>query len=113
MRERKIVIDSNGCWLFRDALTSNGYGAMGKRRAHRVMYEEVYGPIPTGLSVLHKCNVRNCVNPEHLYAGTHSENMKDRVKAGRNQGMLGMKHTEETKNKMRGPRGWNKYRKER
>ena len=47
--------------------------------AHRVAYELAKGPIPDGLHVLHKCHTPECVNPDHLYAGTNLENVDDRL----------------------------------
>ena len=66
-----------GCWIWLGA-KSHGYGAArhnGKNcSAHRVMYEELVGPIPNGLEINHLCRVKNCVNPEHLEPVTHREN---------------------------------------
>jgi hypothetical protein len=55
-------------------------------RAHRQAYKEAYGEIPVGLYICHKCNNPGCINPEHLYAGTPTQNMDDRRRAGRDHG---------------------------
>lgn len=69
-----------GCWLW---LASNvrGYGVFGLNRktplAHRVSWEMHNGPIPVGRLVLHRCDTPSCVNPDHLWLGTHADNMRD------------------------------------
>lgn len=90
----------SGCWLWMGYLTGRGYGHLGRRRhgkkldykAHRYSFEMHNGPIPDGLCVLHKCDVRNCVNPEHLFLGTQADNMKDRDLKGRGRAPRGEKH---------------------
>ena len=79
--EEKYVPEPNsGCWLWIGNLESKGYGKfyIGGRpkKAHRISYELAKGPIPAGLEPDHKCRVRCCVNPDHLEAVTHRENMK-------------------------------------
>lgn len=81
-------VDKSGdCWKWTAGLFSNGYGAFkldGKlRKAHRVSYEMHHGPIPEGLLVLHKCDNPKCVNPDHLFLGTHKTNAEDRQNKGR------------------------------
>lgn len=86
------------CVEARDALKiscygSNGYGLIQKqvngvrttKLAHRVMWEKRWGRIPKGLQVLHDCDNPWCVNTDHLFLGTRSDNMKDMVRKGRNR----------------------------
>jgi hypothetical protein len=80
-----IKKNSSGCWIWTGNLCK-GYGsffANGKTcRAHRWIYELVNGPIPEGLEIHHRCNVKACVNPSHLEAVTHLENAKQAAKWG-------------------------------
>lgn len=78
-----VIKTNDGCWEWQGAVGSkNGYGVItiGKGKTtsvHRLAHELVNGEIPDGLSVLHRCNNRICINPEHLYVGTHNDNMRD------------------------------------
>lgn len=79
----KVQKSADSCWLWQASLDSKGYGQFGfvedgKRinlRAHRVAYELVRGAIPPGLSLHHNCEVKSCVNPDHLLICTHQQNM--------------------------------------
>ena len=68
-----------GCWIWTACLSESGYGlvTINRRllRAHRVSYEAKFGPIPEGLVIDHVCRQRSCVNPDHLRAVTHRENI--------------------------------------
>jgi len=74
------------CCLWGGPIKPNGYGhavLLGKQtQAHRVAWTVFRGLIPEGMLVLHKCNVRACVNPDHLYIGTQKDNCQDTIRAG-------------------------------
>lgn len=84
---RSIPVPESGCWLWDGATGRRDYGAVkfrGKQcPAHRASYEVFRGPIPAGMYVCHHCDVPCCVNPTHLFLGTHRENMEDRNRKGR------------------------------
>lgn len=92
--EEKYIPEPNtGCWLWTAAQDSDGYGRMitgsrtdqtrVSRTAHTLSFELYRHEIPSGLQILHKCDVRSCVNPDHMELGTWTENMKDKIKKGR------------------------------
>ena len=85
-KDKYIPDLQTGCWVWMGA--SNGrYGLIWRSpkfvMAHRVAYELYKGSIPPGLYVCHTCDVTFCVNPEHLFIGTQSDNMKDMISKGR------------------------------
>ena len=97
--EELAVKDGTGCWLWPRAVSKNGYGVLriGKKEGklwtlHRLSWTVWKGPIPKGLCVLHRCDVRRCFNPDHLFIGTHKDNMADAVSKGRVR--HGEKHTD-------------------
>ncbi|MCC6959441.1 MAG: HNH endonuclease [Dehalococcoidia bacterium] len=76
----RFVEFTDTCWLWTGHCQRSGYGHFSKSKgaapsmAHRVSYELFVGPIPTGLEIDHLCQVRNCVNPDHMEPVTHDEN---------------------------------------
>lgn len=75
-------IPESGCWVYMGATNSRGYGNVGIGStetilAHRLAYEQVHGPVPAGMFVCHQCDVKCCVNPDHLYAGSRLDNARD------------------------------------
>jgi HNH endonuclease len=76
-----------GCWEWRGTKRKDGYGVLmvggALIRAHRLSWELANGPIPKGLSVLHRCDNPPCVRPDHLFVGTQRDNLADMTAKGR------------------------------
>ena len=95
--ESYVPEPNSGCWLWERSTAGKGYNQYGRisynkrvQRAHRVSWQIHNGPIPVGMLVCHKCDTPLCVNPDHLFLGTHKENMRDMVNKGRS--ITGEKH---------------------
>ena len=86
--EQKFEPEPNtGCWLWTDFVRSDGYAVILHENrqlyVHRVSWQLYHGSIPDGICVLHRCDVRACVNPDHLFLGTHNDNTLDMIVKGR------------------------------
>jgi hypothetical protein len=89
---RLIDTSGEGCWEWQGARSKGGYGyfeysrAEGGTSAHRALYIELFGPIPDGQVVCHRCDNPACCRPEHLHLGTQKQNQQDMVARGRARG---------------------------
>lgn len=74
----KVRVDESGCWIWIGTRHGGGYGLISidgvNRRAHRIAYQTLRGPIPDNLVCDHLCRVTACVNPSHIEIVTHREN---------------------------------------
>lgn len=102
--DSKFII-SDGCWEWLGSSDKDGYGNFWdceqktNVRAHRYAFEREYGPLGD-LYACHKCDNPSCVRPSHLFAGTNSDNMNDKVSKGRTLGFAAMKGEQHTQSKL-------------
>lgn len=91
----KTVRDGD-CLVWTKHVNKSGYGSVwhnGKNRdVHRVSYELHHGEIPDGMRILHSCDNRPCINPDHLSPGTQKQNMDDMAMRGRDKKVSGVTH---------------------
>lgn len=90
----KVNKTTSECWEWTGTKNRDGYGQFGRgvflpKLAHRAAWVLTYGPIPEGMCVLHRCDNPGCVNPSHLWLGTHADNVADRHKKCRTRVLRG------------------------
>lgn len=97
-REQRLFLrnvnKTSSCWLWEGSMGPNGYGRVVRNkkniRDHRFSYTIFKGPIPKGLLVCHSCDIKLCVKPDHLWAGTSHDNIQDAYNKGSKMGFRSM-----------------------
>jgi hypothetical protein len=102
-QDRVIPEPNSGCQLWEGRIGNSGYGTYGGGRkgkrfmAHRLAWEEAYGPIPDDdMQICHRCDVRSCVNIDHLFLGTAKDNTRDMMAKGRARFVGGLRNSRKT-----------------
>ena len=94
--QRVAIAGPDDCWLWQGHVIHTGYGqawdGVKKISAHRYAFEIANGPIPGDLLIAHRCDVRRCCNPAHLFAATQKENIADMFSKGRQNRANGERH---------------------
>lgn len=108
--KQRSLMGLNGCWEWKLKRNKGGYGVMrtgsyaagtrGAALAHRKAYEVFKGSYDSSLKVLHKCDNPPCINPEHLFLGTQSDNNKDMRNKGRFYSKLSVEQVKDIRNKL-------------
>jgi hypothetical protein len=82
-----LIEKTADCWLWSGSKDKDGYGIYHvcrvTKKSHRIAWEIAFGEIPKGLCVLHRCDNPACVRPDHLFLGTHADNVRDKHNKGR------------------------------
>jgi hypothetical protein len=95
-KQRALHATPEECWLWGGEITRHGYGRAHcdyqRLAAHRLSWIIQFGDIPDGLFVCHHCDVKRCVNPNHLFLGTQSENIQDMIAKDRGRAKPGERH---------------------
>src|ERR1041385_825595 len=78
---RFTINTKTGCWLWNAGRSLEGYGQIWRagrpQNAHRESWKIFNGSIPSGMWILHRCDIQRCINPKHLYLGNHADNTRD------------------------------------
>ena len=91
--DKYVIKNDDYCWGWSGLISNKGYSSINirgaKTGAHRASWMIHNGHIPDGIFVCHRCNNRSCTNPNHLFLGTHQDNMDDMIKKGRTKILRG------------------------
>jgi len=88
----------SGCWLWIGHVHHSGYGLYNGKSAHRLVFTTLTGTDLTGKLLCHTCDVKHCVNPDHLFVGTQRDNMQDMYQKGRQPSRKGEANRTHLKN---------------